>query len=120
MSDDKRETAERPAIEPKKMKSSLETGRLSDLDQARGYIAGFLEFDYLDDLAAVLQAAEQITGGTWAVVVTSEGAEIKNLDTEEMTGASAGDDGDESEGGADEVAQADEGEEDEDQDGEEE
>jgi hypothetical protein len=103
MTDDKRETAERPALKRETVQSAGETGRLSETDEARSYIAGFLELEYLDDLAAVLQAAEQITGASWAVVVTSEGAEIKNLDEEQLMDVSveevSGDDDDDGESG---------------------
>ncbi|MGM0556471.1 MAG: hypothetical protein ACQEVA_08860 [Myxococcota bacterium] len=84
MSDEKRETAEHPAVKPADGdQSARETGLLSHEDEARGYIAGFLELEYLDDLAAVLQAAEQITGRSWSVVVTSEGAQIKAVDSDD-------------------------------------
>jgi hypothetical protein len=103
MTDDKRETAERPALKRETVQAAGETGRLSETDEARSYIAGFLELEYLDDLAAVLQAAEQITGASWAVVVTSEGAEIKNLEEEQLMDDSAdeasGDDDEDGESG---------------------
>jgi hypothetical protein len=85
MTDEKRETAEHPSVKKtaEDDEAVRETGRLSHDDEARGYIAGFLELDYLDDLAAVLQAAEQITGRGWSVVVTSDGAQIKAFDDDE-------------------------------------
>lgn len=79
MTDEKRETAERPKITESQAQAARETGHISHEDEARGYIARFLELDYLDDLAAVLQAAEQLTSRKWSVVITAEGAQINAL-----------------------------------------
>lgn len=54
-----------------------DTGHLSNIGEARGYIEEFLDHEFLDDLVAVLQGTEKLTNKTWRVVVTSKGVEIK-------------------------------------------